>query len=229
MGVVFLLLFWGTLFFFRELENNRKLQSEVLETQLKLQLKVMSEPEGFVPNRQLGYTVSLSEDPTSSGLNADKMLPPESRQLPVREESWMKLTQPTVAARIGSLSSECQSDTCAVKLELLPAGSGVSQGELLIVLETEVPRIGSRGISVQQRKQYILYPGYYSRDEFNTTDISTYEKRPFKFSNTLNASLNFKVTKLLRPLAINVYLFDARKNLTHHERKTIDLNENYAN
>ncbi len=222
-------LFLGTLFFFRELEINRKLQAQVLETELNLQLKSLSEPENFTPNRQLGYSVNLSEDEElKKSLSRSKtasLLSNNSSE----KESWINLSASPVAARLGSLSSECQADNCAVKLELLPSGNGVSQGELLIVLETEVPRIGVRGISVQQRKQFIFYPGYYSREEFSTSDISSFEKRPFKFSKTLNASLNFKVTRLLRPLAINVYLFDSQKTLIHHERKTIDLDESYAN
>lgn len=228
-SLVFLLLLWGTLFFFRELENNRKLQAEILETRLKLQLKTLSEPESLMLNRQLGYTVQLIEDQAVENISVSRSAQSETGTPKKPQDSWMGLGQSPVAARIGSLSSECQADNCAVKLELVPSGSGISQGELLIVLETEVPRIGSRVISVQQRKQFILYPGYNTRDEFSNTDISSLEKRPFKFSKTLSASLNFKVTKLLRPLAINVYLFDSRKNLTHHERKTIDLGEAYAN
>jgi hypothetical protein len=92
-----------------------------------------------------------------------------------------------------------------------------------------VPRIGSRGVSTQQRKQFIFYPGYSTKDEFNSSELTQYERRPFKFSKTLNASVNFKVSKLLRPLALNIYLFDSRRTLIHHERKVIDLEENYAN
>lgn len=222
-------LFWGTLFFFRELETNRKLQAEVLDHKLKLQLKTLSEPQTINPNRQLGYTVNLNEDEElkraspqskSESMASDKMS---------EKESWMTLMGATVSARLGSLSSECQADNCSVRLELLPAGNGVCQGELLIVLETEVPRIGTRGVSTSQRKQFIVYPGYSSKEELSHSDITNLEKRPFKFSKTLNASVNFKVTKLLRPLALNVYLFDTRKTLIHHERKVIDLDESYAN
>lgn len=229
ISLVVLALFWGTLLFFRELETNRKLQAEVLETHLKLQLQNLSNPELSSPNRQLGYTVNLTEDEAlKKSISSEDSLNSNSASTGAKD-FWLNLSGSTVAARLGSLSSECQTSNCVVKIELLPAGNGISQGELLIVLETEVPRIGSRGISIQQRKQFILYPGYYSREELNNSDISVLEKRPFKFSKTLNASLNFKVTKLLRPLAVNVYLFDSRKNLTHHERKPIDLDDNYAN
>lgn len=229
ISFVFLFLFWGTLFFFRELEINRNLQNEVLETKLQLQLKVLSEPQNTSPNRQLGYAITLTED---EGLAKDTTGTERVNNTAINtpeQGSWIPLPGAIVSARLGSLSSECQADNCAVKIELLPAGNGVSQGELLLILETEVPRIGTRGVTTLQRKQFIFYPGYASRNEFNSTDLSGFEKRPFKFSRTLNASVNFKVTKLLRPLALNVYLFDTRKTLIHHERKVIDLDESYAN
>jgi hypothetical protein len=222
-------LFWGTLFFFRELETNRKLQAEILEHKLKLQLKTLSEPQAIAPNRQLGYTVNLNEDEDLKKVSSQSKLGNAESDKLSEKESWMALTGSPVSARLGSLSSECQADNCTVKLELLPAGNGVCQGELMIVLETEVPRIGTRGVSTSQRKQFILYPGYTSREELNLSNVTNFEKRPFRFSKTLNASVNFKVTKLLRPIALNVYLFDTRKTLIHHERKVIDLDENYAN
>lgn len=221
-----LVFFLGTLFFFREFEINRKLQAAVLEANLKLQLKTISVPEISIPKRQLGYSVNFSED---EELRKTKSMSETSEETDISKDSWVNFSHSVVSARLGSLSSECQASNCTIKLELLPSGNGVSQGELLIVLEAEVPRIGARGINLQQRKQFIFYPGYSSKEEFKNSDISTFEKRPFKFSKTLNASLNFKVSKLLRPLAINVYLFDQKKTLTHHERKTIDLDENYAN
>ena len=225
LGFAFLILFWGTLFFFRELEKNRELQEAFLETELKLQLKTLSEPSMLPPNRQLGYSVQLEPD---SNLNLYN--PSESSKNPSdQKESWMALTSTPISARLGSLSSECQIDNCSVKLELLPAGNGISQGELLLVLETEVPRIGSRSVTTQQRKQFIFYPGYISKDEFTNSELSQFERRPFKFAKTLSASVNFKITKLLRPLALNIYLFDYRKNLIHHERKVIELEESNAN
>lgn len=225
LGFAFLTLFWGTLFFFRELEKNRNLQAELLENQIKLQLNTFAPPPTSSPNRQLGYTVHLESDNASRSVSETN----NTKDIQDQKESWMNLTSTPVSARLGSLSSECQFDNCSVKLELLPAGNGISQGELLIVLETEVPRIGSRAINAQQRKQFIFYPGYSSKEEFNNSEIANFEKRPFKFSKTLNASVNFKVTKLLRPLALNIYLFDTQKNLIHHERKVIELEENYAN
>ena len=50
LGFAFLILLWGTLFFFRELEKNRKLQEAFLETEFKLQLKTLSEPSILPPN-----------------------------------------------------------------------------------------------------------------------------------------------------------------------------------
>ncbi len=222
---LFFILFLGTLFFFRELETNRKLHAEVLETKLKLKLTQLSDPQNIIPTRQLGYSVSVESDESLKKQPTQEATSPESAQ----KESWMTLTPTIVSARLGSLSSECQVDNCSVKLELLPSGNGISQGELLMILETEVPRIGSRGVSTQQRKQFIFYPGYSTKDEFNSSELTQYERRPFKFSKTLNASVNFKVSKLLRPLALNIYLFDSRRTLIHHERKVIDLEENYAN
>lgn len=224
LGFFVLTLFWGTLFFFRELETNRKLQAEILEAELKLKLTQPNESQTLQPIRQLGYSIKIEADsPSQKSSDIGSNIPQNTPK-----DSWMSLTTTTVAARLGSLSSECQTDNCSVKLELLPSKNGISQGELLIVLETEVPRIGSRTVSAQQRKQYSFYPGYFSKEEFNSSELSTYEKRPFKFSKALTASVNFKVTKLLRPLALNVYLFDSNKNLIHHERKAIDLEENYA-
>jgi hypothetical protein len=227
--VMFLVLFWGTLLFFRQLEINRDLQAEILSTQLKLQLKTSSLTTEPTWNRQIGYKVQLSEDlgnRNSELKQNNKVLSSDSS---LQNDSWLELSHSMVSARLGSFSSECQLDNCSVKLELLPAGNGLAEGELLLVLETEVPRIGSRGLTSQQRKQFIVYPGYFSKDELSLSEISGFEKRSFKFSRTLNASVNFKTTKFLRPLALNIFLFDERKTLVRHERRAIELDENYAN
>ena len=47
-------------------------------------------------------------------------------------------------------------------------------------------------------------------------------RKPFRISRALQTTAQFKIAKLLRPLAVNVYLFDRNKTLVTHERKVIE-------
>ena len=50
-------------------------------------------------------------------------------------------------------------------------------------------------------------------------------RKPFRFTRALQTTATFAIGKLLRPLAVNAYLFDANKTLIHHERKVIEREE----
>ena len=219
----------GSLLFFRELEINRKLEERVLvfETQEKLAHL------GAAPNRPVpspGSLLSVSPpapaavpsaaaetntDRTTSAL-ASATLPNPTSETPASAG---------IAARLSDLAVECGDDECSVRLAMVPTRTGTAQGELLMVLETEVPRIGTGNPTTQVRKRYFLYPGNQTRDELPEEAITEVPRKSFRFTRGLQTTATFTIGKLLRPLAVNVYLYDKDKTLIHHERKAIEREE----
>ena len=94
-----------------------------------------------------------------------------------------------------------------------------------MILETEIPRIGSAAVGENIRKRYFFHPVKTALDSVTEEMILQAERKPFKFTKALQTSVTFAVGKLLRPLAANVYLFDARGSLVHHERKIVESEE----
>jgi hypothetical protein len=196
--LLFATFFLGTLLFFRELELNRKLQEHVLRLETEKRL-YQTYP---LPERVLAAAPPVA------------LAPPAPTETPAESPA-------ETFARINELRTDCLEGTCSVKLGMVTTRPGAAVGQLLLVLETEVPRIGSAGPNSPVRKRYFLSPGETSLDELDPNRLSTFDQKPFRFSRGLQTTSAFKIGKLLRPLAINAYIFDTEKTLLHHERKVV--------
>ncbi len=200
-ALAFAVLFVGTLLFFRELELNRKLQEHVLKLETEKRL-YQAYP---LPDRGLAESSPLV-------LNGGTAAKAEGAAA-------------EVFARINDLRADCAEENCLIKLGMVTTQPGTAAGQLLLVLETEVPRIGTGAPSAPVRKRYFLYPGNNARDELDPNQLGTLDSKAFRFTRALQTSTNFKMGKLLRPLAINAYVFDSDKTLLQHERKVIESEE----
>lgn len=208
----FFLLGSGTLLFFRELEINRKLQTRLLvfETNEKLWQTSWNTP------RQ----VAATQGPIVVPLVATQ---PAAKPIAVVDKNPVT-PPPTVnaAAKISELSNQCGAEECQVRLALTTTGAGVAEGHLLIVLEAEVPRIGGAAApEAQMRKRYFLYPEQEPVDELDQAGLQKLQQKAFKFSRALKTTASFKMGKLLRPLSVNAYVFDANHSQVQHERRAI--------
>lgn len=225
----------GTLLFFREMEINRQLSRQVLEFRITDQLsKLAGKIESFAapavpvaapgPNFVMAPKTEIRK-PDAIKIDAVPLpsVAPESPPRVAKAESVKPIAARTdPRARLGDLSTDCEGELCTVKLALIPTSAGIAQGYLLVILELEVPRIGAATTSAQMRKRYLIYPGNITRDELTQDDVNALEGKSFKFSRALQTSVDFTVSSLLRPLAVNVYLYDSAKTLVHHERKPIE-------
>jgi hypothetical protein len=110
---------------------------------------------------------------------------------------------------------------------MLSRSPGVTEGQLIVVMETEILRIGTAIHETEQRKRYIVYPGFKSVDRIDQQLLNSMDGSPFKFSRALQSNAVFKFEKMLRPTAITAYLFDQEKKLIAVKRKLIeDVKEN---
>lgn len=198
---LFFLFFLGTILFFREMERNRTLGSRVLELELKELV------QSSTPATDATVSVPLVSETKST------------------EESSFSGSDPRVHPRLSELTVDCAASLCIVKALMVPGASGTAQGQMLIILEAELPRIGPRDPATQIRKRYFIYPGYTSQDELSPETIESFDKKKFRFSRALQATAQFQIQKLMRPLAVNVYLYDDGNHLINHERKTIEVLE----
>lgn len=183
------------------MERNRTLGSRVLELELK--------------------ELVQSRTPTTHA-TANVPLVSETKSV---EEPPLLDSDPRIHARLSEFTVDCAASQCVVKALMVPGASGTAQGQMLIILEAELPRIGPRSPSTQIRKRYFIYPGYTSQDELSPETIESFDKKKFRFSRALQATAQFQIQKLMRPLAVNVYLYDEGNHLIHHERKTIEAME----
>lgn len=216
-GVSFLITGAGTLLFFRELELNRKLQDRLLELETREQLSRLPLPMPATPSGKPVTPVSA----------ADRTLADSTMKAPTEatdSESGNAGLSPA-STRIADLATECSPEECRVRFSLVPASTGTAQGQLLVVLEAEVPRIGAGNPTTQVRRRYYMYPGNDARDELAQRDLASIAKKQFRFSRALQTTASFKIAKLQRPLAVNLYLFDRDGVLQHHERKVIETKE----
>lgn len=206
VAITFAFTVLGTLLFFREMEFNRQLEEKVLtfETRAKVSQAL----------RQAGVPVA-----GDAAANAAKEEADEIRLLATVSSAKSNTKG---AARIADLNTRCQTGSCTVNLSMVPATPGVASGAMLVILETEIPRIGRATAGSKVRKRYFFYPGYQSRDHLSRSELDRLDKQPFRFSRALRTTANFKLGKLLRPLAVNVYLFDKKGNAIHHERRTLE-------
>jgi len=214
----------GSLLFFRELEINRKLEEQLLVFQTKEKLLAL----GTAPTRPLPGPGSLiSGTPPAAPAAAAPVVETADRTTSALASPTLPAPEAVaaVAARLGELAVECLEEECSVRLAMVPTRTGTAQGELLMVLETEVPRIGTGNPTTQVRKRYFLYPGNQTRDELPEEALNEVQRKTFRFTRGLQTTATFTIGKLLRPLAVNVYLYDHTKTLIHHERKAIEREE----
>ncbi len=189
----------GTLLFFREVELNRQLTERLLHLEASTKGNAILRPT-TTPSRWKTATRTPELAPN-----------PE-------ETANAKIS----GARVSGVTPQCSGDTCAIEVTLVPSSDQAAQGGMLLVLEAEVPRIGAGTGSSESRKRFFTYPGMETKEELLPKDISQLSRKPFRFQRTLESHTRFVIGKLLRPLALNVYLFDAAGALSFHERYPIE-------
>lgn len=191
----------GSLLFFRELELNRKLQDQLLELETREKIAALLPQAAMTGARSAASTTDATATDT-----ADRTTSSAAN-----------------AGRISELAVDCQRGKCGVKLSLMSNGSANAEGDLLVVLEAEVPRIGSAATpGTAMRKRFYIYPGDLNRDELDQTGLNALERKSFRFAHALQTTVNFELGKLMRPLAVNAYVYDKDHALVQHERRAID-------
>lgn len=186
----------GTLLFFRELEINRKLESRVLELEVNETLQRLGTPTRAAATQEPQVLSASPSEATGVEVSA-------------------------VFAKISQLTFSCSEESCVGQVTLVPTTKGTAQGKLLLVLETEIPRIGAALHTTEVRRRYFIYPGYLGADTFDSTQISHFEAKAFRFSNALQTSAQFEIGKVLRPIALNAYVMDSQGAIVSHERQTL--------
>lgn len=215
LGIAYCVFFTGSLLFFRELEVSRKLQEKVLEfeTSQKLAQQIQLASRNVAASPAGPEPVAPARPPQSTTVSATPV---------VDAKAVTATASSSISARIADLVVSCAEDGCSAKVSMVPVSTGIAQGQLLVILETEIPRIGSANPGSNIRKRYFSYPSNTTKDDITQQDLDALPRKAFKFSRALQTTVKFNTGKLLRPLALNVYLFDGAGNRTHHERKTIE-------
>jgi hypothetical protein len=214
LSAIFIGLVLGTLLFFRQLENNRKLREALLESHLRE--KILADTAKSAQLIPVAVAVGSPGDTRDvASAPAVETSPEQKANAPVS----------SVRARISEVNSECAAGRCNVRLVVVPTGSTIVEGSVLVVLETEIPRIGTARATSSSQKRFFIYPGYHSKDELDLKSVGHLETKNFKMSRALNTNVDFQFGELLRPLAVNIFLFDNAKNLILHERRQIELGE----
>ncbi len=198
----------GVLFFFRELEQNRQLRESVLKYQLQAELY-----DGNASSR----AVATKADATAP---AEK---PGDRSQVVPTMSIAPHTTPQF--RLVDFDAEPTKDGWELLLTLAPTAGAVAEGEALVVLETDVPRIGLSTPGTEGRKRFALYPGNVLVEKIDEIGIGKAEKKKFKFSRALQIRAPFRLGRLYRPLAAHFYFFNSAGQLVSQEKKTIEVEE----
>lgn len=175
----FLVLFLGSLLFFRELQTNSTLKDRLFGLEIH--------GTGNVPVSNNVETSIISSVP-----------------------------------KIAEALAECTAETCEAKVTLTPSRAGQSQGELLILLETQVPRIGTGNPNTLEKHQFISYPGYVTHSELNLNTVDSLARKPFLFSKGLQTTATFGLGQWVRPIAMHVYLFDTGGSLITHTVKELN-------
>lgn len=219
LSTTLLVLSVGTLLFFRELEVNRKLRESLLE--VSLQERILKES---LARHQKPENRSLVAQ--SPGATVESAATPAARVISTEPKTGSATpATSSVRARVAEVGTECAAGRCSVRLVIVPTVSATVEGSLLVILETEIPRIGTARATSSLQKRFFIYPGYQSKDELDLKEVNRLEGRHFKMSRALNTSVDFQHGELLRPLAVNVFIFDDEKNLIHHERRAIESAE----
>ena len=228
-----------SLLFFRELDRNQALEDRMLELETDKKLTQVVPPRNEPAPTQSARSEAVRSEITRNTQSATSTEPADESAkdnaaanhppiLAAASIAAEDVQLKPVTAKIADLSTECIEENCTVKLSLIPNSSGVAQGELLLILETEVPRIGATSNTTEVRKRYYLYPGLTNRDELDPSRVNDLEKKSFRFSHGLQTTANFPIGKLFRPIALNIYLFDANQAVILHERRVIETEETDA-
>lgn len=223
----------GSLLFFAEADRNRKLTGRLLQFELDARMRgsvrpaAPAMPSTTAPEPGLATTEGTTGGTPSSATaaapapvmaEAIPRAPARSADGPAEETD----TGTPAQVRIGELGTECNEGTCRVRMALTNTRTGSVSGMLVLVLEAAVPRIGSSTPESSVRRKYFVYPGGQSFDEWKASSVSEQAPRVFRFNRSIQTTADFNVGKLLRPLALNVYLLDDDKNLVRHERRSME-------
>ena len=122
------------------------------------------------------------------------------------------------AAHISNVYARCQGMECDVRFTLL-AQSGVDGvGSMSVVLESEVPRVGSSDPLATPKKKYTVYPGNKSYEAMSDADVAGLAVKPFHFAHTLPVTVTFSHPLVQHPIAAHIYLFDANHRIQAHQQ-----------
>ena len=201
----------GTLFFFRELEANRHLRESMLKYQLQAELYDGGVSSRAVAAKGAPETVVASNTDKNSGGQAVPQLTIAPHANP--------------QFRLVDFDAEPTKDGWELLLTLAPTAGAVAEGEALVVLETDVPRIGLSTPGTEGRKRFALYPGNALMEKIDENMVSKAEKKKFKFSRALQIRAPFRLGRLYRPLAAHFYFFNSAGQLVSQEKKTIEVEE----
>jgi hypothetical protein len=221
LGIAYCVFFTGSLLFFRELEVSRKLQEKVLEFETAQKLSQQIQ----LATRNVATSQVAGPEPLVAAKPAAAPVPVSAAQTTAADPKTAPVASVGISARVADLVVTCNEEGCQAKVSMIPVSTGVAQGQLLVILETEIPRIGSANPGSNVRKRYFTYPSNQTKDDMTQQDLERLPRKAFRFSRALQTTVTFNTGKLLRPLALNVYLFDSAGTRTHHERKAIDREE----
>lgn len=200
----------GTLFFFRELEANRQLRESMLKYQLQAELYDGGTSTRAVATKGSAETTVVAADKSAGG----QIVP----QLTISPHANPQF-------RLVNFDAAPTKDGWELLLTLAPTAGAVAEGEALVVLETDVPRIGLSTPGTEGRKRFALYPGNVIVERVDENMVSKAEKKKFKFSRALQIRAPFRLGRLYRPLAAHFYFFNSAGQLVSQEKKTIEVEE----
>lgn len=210
---LFVLSIIGSLLFLREIEINRNLQEKILELQLKDKLN------------KLVLKQTVNTPPIKTTATSEVVAPVESTVTPEISAPVVTAAAQTKNPKIGEILVEREEKSCLVRVSLVPNKAGLSDGYLLVILETEVPKIGTHTAQTQIRKRFYFYPSGKNQDDFDMKSVQGLEKKYFQFSKVLQTQISFNIGKFIKPIAANIYLYNQDKTLVQHIRKQIEVME----
>lgn len=194
----------GTILFFRELEISERFEQRVLELEIHSRLM-----KAGVPTMPIADTTEKSA-PAATTADAVAAMPETAESLPATT---------TVRARISGLRLTCTEVECRVNLGLVPTKPGTATGRLLVVLETEAVRIGAATHTSDGLTRYLVYPGFRNLDTLDRAELATLPGKPFRFTSALQSTVTFQIDRTVKPMAVDVFLFDDNSILVHHKRQ----------
>ena len=207
------ILFAGTLLFFRELEINRKLLERLL----------VLETTGMLAARRAPASEPVQPAPALVAPKVIHLPPTEAVTAP--ETTGASVPLASSRPRLRDVAVECGPARCNARVTILAdnrqGGLAGAEGSLVAALELEVPRTEA-GSGHGARKTFIVYPGMQAESGFTAESAQGIEGKPFRVARALVTQLAFDVPEVLRPVALQVYVFDQDRILVQHKRRTIE-------